>query len=123
MSIHTSNDSFLGYLHTFRGFAIINIVFIHCVVAAFLAVDQMDVHPIPIWNELLFHDSTLYFSFISGLLFTAILQKRGYNKFYLSKARNVILPYAFLTLLITVLKFLTPEQSGIEASIPNFLGH
>lgn len=108
-----SNDSpqFLGYLHSFRGFAIINIVLIHAVVAALVAIESMNMsNPIALTNEVLFHDSTLYFAVISGLLFSAILKSRGYKKFYINKLKYVILPYLFLTAIVTIIKVLAPQQ-------------
>ena len=109
---------FLGYLHSFRGFAILNIVFIHAVVAAVIGSNNNEfdlTNPVAIINEVLFHDSTIYFAIISGLLFSAILQKRGYQKFYLSKLRYVVLPYLFITLVVTASKWAggsISEQNG-----------
>lgn len=98
-----SNSQFLGYLHSFRGFAIINIVLIHAVVASLVAIEDMNMsNPIALINEVLFHDSTLYFTIISGLLFSAILRPRGYKAFYKSKVMNVLAPYAFITLLVSL---------------------
>ncbi len=97
--------SFLGYLHSFRGFAIINIVFIHAFgYALFLSnnnsFDTKD--PISIANGLLFHNSTIYFAVISGILFSVVLKSKGYKRFYSSKLKNVLLPYLFLTLLFSI---------------------
>ncbi len=115
----TNSSTFLGYLHSFRGFAIINIVLIHAVVAALVAIDQMNMsNPIAMANEVLFHDSTLYFAVISGLLFTAILKRRGYNRFFKSKVKNVILPYVFITGIVTIFKALNPDE---EASAQPFI--
>jgi len=101
----TNSSKFLDYLHSFRGFAIINIVTIHCVVAALVAIQSMDMsNPIALINEVLFHDSTLYFAVISGLLFTAVLKAKGYKRFYLNKLKYVIFPYVFITAIVTILK-------------------
>ncbi len=113
MSIRTNNSNFLGYLHSFRGFAILNIVFIHAIVGALIAVDnKLDMtNPIAITNEVLFHDSTLYFSVISGLLFSAILKGKGYKRFYTSKIKFVILPYLFITGIVAIFKTAFQEES------------
>lgn len=106
-------SGFLGYLHSFRGFAILNIVFIHSVVAALLGSNDMQLDmtdPVAIFNEVLFHDSTLYFSMISGLLFTAILEKKGFKRFYTSKLKYVVLPYFFITVIVTVFKAIFDES-------------
>lgn len=117
------NDSqvaFLGYLHSFRGFAIINIVFLHAVVAIFIAAKIAFNHPLFLINEALFHDSTLYFSIISGVLFTIILKPKGYTVFYRSKFKYVILPYLFITLLISLVKVSFAENANFPALIYNF---
>lgn len=99
-----SQPIFLGYLHSFRGFAIANIVFIHVVVAIFITAKIAFNHPLFLINEAFFHDSTLYFSIISGILFTAVLKPKGYTNFYKNKLKYVIFPYLFFTLLISLIK-------------------
>ena len=96
---------FLGYLHSFRGFAIINIVAIHAVVFALFAVPNFDwnpKNPIVIGNEILFHNSTIYFAVISGILYMTILQYKGFKAFFISKAKYVLLPYLFFTLIFSI---------------------
>ena len=96
---------FLGYLHSFRAFAILNIVAIHAIAFAIYACNNntLDLKdPINIINEILFHNSTIYFAVISGLLFSVVLKSKGYKRFYSSKLRNVLLPYLFLTLIFSI---------------------
>jgi peptidoglycan/LPS O-acetylase OafA/YrhL len=100
-----NKPNFLGYLHSFRGFAIINIVFIHAFAFAFYDYNNssMDLkNPYIMASELIFHNSTIYFAVISGLLFSIVLKSKGYKKFYISKFKNVLLPYLFLTLLFSI---------------------
>ena len=52
-------------------------------------------------SESLFHDSTIYFALISGLLFSLVLQPRGWSAFFSSRLANVISPYVVMTLLFT----------------------
>jgi surface polysaccharide O-acyltransferase-like enzyme len=97
--------SFLGYLHSFRGFAIINIVFIHAFGYALYDFSDKGFDPkspFYIGNELLFHNSTIYFAVISGILFSVVLKSKGYKIFYISKLKNVLLPYLCLTLLFSI---------------------
>jgi len=102
-----SDRSFIPHLHAFRGFAIINIVFIHCWVTAIYfvkpsaPVTKSDTFQGAI-NEALFHGSTLYFTLISGILFSIILSQRPWKKFFASKAQNVVLPYVFVTLVYSL---------------------
>lgn len=104
--MNNNNSSlFLGYLQSFRGFAIINIVAIHAIgLALYFVYNNADVskNTFSIVNQLLFHNSTIYFAVISGLLFSAVLKSKGYKHFYLNKFKNVLLAYLFLTLFFSV---------------------
>lgn len=112
---------FLGYLHSFRGFAILNIVIIHAFVAASIGANKLDFSNwLLLTNEVLFHDSTLYFAVISGILFSAVLRPRGYVKFFKSKAVNVVLPYLVLTIILTLFSFNWGAAEGVFASIAAF---
>ena len=105
MTNDKNQPSFLGYLHSFRGFAILNIVAIHAFGYALYAVSNNNFspkNPFSIGNELLFHNSTIYFAVISGILFSVVLKSKGYKRFYSSKLKNVLLPYLFLTLLFSI---------------------
>ena len=114
----TDKENFLDYLHSFRGFAILCIVIVHVgvmpLVAAndFQEADRSD--PIFIVNEALFHDSTIYFALISGLLFSAVLRTRGWKRFYRSKFLYVFLPYLFFSALLSIGK--PPEEAGQSGS-------
>lgn len=96
-------SGFLGYLHSFRGVAIIKIVLGHAMAAAFIAAYGKfdELHPLIMVSEIFYHDSTLYFAIISGLLFTKVLEPKGYFNFFSSKVKNILLPYVFFTLLLT----------------------
>lgn len=98
---------FINSIHAFRGFAIINIVAIHAIEFIFFFAGTATNTPKTdltaySWGEsILFHDSTLYFTFISGILFSMILAERGYFRFFKSKLVYVVLPYLFFTCLFT----------------------
>lgn len=103
MSVNSiEKPNFLKYLHSFRGFAILNIVIIHAIGFGVYEVTIDPKYPVSVANELLFHNSTIYFALISGLLYTAILKEKGYAKFFISKLKYVFLPYVFITLIYTV---------------------
>lgn len=92
-------------LHAFRGFAILNVVAVH-VFGFFIYYAQvnkpgLDVKWLDRVNEVLFHDATIYFTLISGILFSLVLKQRGWKSFYRSKLLNVIVPYFLMTLLFT----------------------
>ncbi|WP_188150830.1 acyltransferase family protein [Teredinibacter waterburyi] len=98
---------FIPSLHAFRGFAIINIVAIHAIEFIFYfagtakSTEKPDLTPFAWTESILLHDSTLYFTFISAILFSLILSERGYIHFFKSKLLNVALPYLFFTCIMT----------------------
>ncbi len=100
--------AFNNPIHAFRGFAIINIMAIHAF-AFVLYYAGTNENPagtalsiLGPANSILLHDSTLYFTFISGILFSMILAERGYARFYQSKFSYVLLPYLFFTILYSL---------------------
>lgn len=108
---------FLTYLNSFRGFAIINIVAIH---AFFFTLKDFG-GPIDYANELLFHNGTIYFALISGLLYTAILKKKGYAQFFISKLKFVVLPYLFFTLFYSIFDDKSQDFFVLHSSLKNYL--
>lgn len=102
---------YLGYIHSFRGFALLNVVAVHALSLAIIIPSNWvsdPTAPLTVLSETLFHDSTIYFALISGLLFSAILRLRGYQDFYPSKAMYVLLPY------IAVLAVRLARLSGLR---------
>lgn len=124
-------SSFNHALHAFRGFAIINISLIHVIAWPFFTIRDrgLDIAPafgmVDAINGILLHDSTLYFTFISGILFPIVLKAKGYAKFYESKFKFVFLPYLFFTLLFTIISPFSPEATGDTVIVRffSFLGN
>jgi len=97
--------TYLHHVHAFRGFAILNIVAIHAAALAQFIPSGGQVDSTSLFssiNETLFHDATLYFALISGLLYSAVLKPRGLNAFFRGKLLNVVAPYTFCTLVFSV---------------------
>jgi surface polysaccharide O-acyltransferase-like enzyme len=98
----TENMPFSAPLHAFRGFAILFIVAVHSWAVPIFINANAKTDPGIKWvntlNEVLFHDSTLFFTLISGVLFSIILQSRGWKTFFQRKLLNVVLPYVVVTL-------------------------
>lgn len=97
-------DGYLHNVHAFRAFAILNIVAIHAAaIAQFVPaggnIDTSSYYPAV--TETLFHDGTLYFALISGLLYSAVLKPRGLQAFFRGKLLNVVAPYVFFTLVFS----------------------
>jgi surface polysaccharide O-acyltransferase-like enzyme len=91
-------------IHAFRGFAILNVMAIHMFAFLFMTAEkaeqpaQQALSILARINETLFHDATLYFTIISGILFSTILKERGYKQFFQSKFNYVFLPYVFFSI-------------------------
>lgn len=102
MSMKVGHDS---ALHAFRGFAILCVVAIHSIgFILFYAKHEapgLNVESASVANEIIFHDSTIFFALISGILFSKILINRGWFLFYQNKLRNVVAPYLFFTICFT----------------------
>lgn len=66
--------------------------------------------------EMIFHDSTIFFTLISGLLFTLVLRQRSWQRFFSGKLRTVAIPYVVVTVLYSTLRF-GSETGGELADI------
>lgn len=99
------SGTYLHHIHAFRGFAILNIVAIHAAAIAQFVPSNGRIDSTSLFsslNETLFHDATLYFALISGLLYSVVLKPRGLNAFFRGKLLNVVAPYIFCTLLFSI---------------------
>jgi len=109
------SSTYLHHVHAFRGFAILNIVAIHAAALAQFIPSGGSIDTTSLFsslNETLFHDATLYFALISGLLYSAVLKPRGLSAFFRGKLLNVVAPYAFWTLVFSVV-ILQLDGSGV----------
>ncbi|MGF1454108.1 MAG: acyltransferase family protein [Alphaproteobacteria bacterium] len=96
------------HLHLFRGFAIICILMVHAyALSVHYAPASMQSHVALTWSrdivETLLHGSTLFFTLLSGILFSKCLAGRPWTTFFQNKISNVALPYLWVTLLFTLL--------------------
>ena len=81
---------YLHDLHAFRGVAILAIVMAHAaglvlIQNARAAGGTQFAPTVKAINEVLWHDSTVFFALISGLLFSAVLAPRGWRAFFRGK--------------------------------------
>jgi peptidoglycan/LPS O-acetylase OafA/YrhL len=115
--------SFYKHLHAFRGFAILNIVAAHCWTTLMIIATQDNINhelrPLSAVSETLFHNATIYFAVISGLLFSLILKKYSWKKFYLSKVKNVLAPYIVFSVIFAFLSGLLIVAPGTEPLTAN----
>lgn len=118
------SSSYIKHLHAFRGFAILNVVGAHA--WSFMIFWTGGLTPESLnglfwFTETLFHGSTLYFAIISGLLFSQVLERRGWSVFYQSKFTNVVMPYVVISLLLTAFYWQYLVQNPNVNN--NFLGY
>ena len=98
-------SSYDQLLHAFRGIAILCIVLMHgfgfMIHYAANEPPEIKVGIFYVLNEVLFHDGTIFFALISGLLFSYVLARKGWASFFRSKLVNVVFPYLFFTIIFT----------------------
>ncbi|CDF78239.1 acyltransferase 3 [Formosa agariphila KMM 3901] len=117
-SLPKKNGPFLKHFHYFRGFAIINIVFAHLISyspAPSSLIDSSRTELLNSLREILFHNSTIYFLFVSGFLFYYLSSNFRINAYYKNKLKNVIVPYILIsTLLLLIKSFRSFDQFNIN---------
>ena len=113
---------FLKNILLLRGFAILNIMIVHIWSVSLLNVEENSIYPkiINEIREVFFHDSTIYFIFISGFLVKYLSSRYNTSQYYTAKLKNVIFPYLFLSTAYFFLKFLTSE---IDSPVNEFFGY
>lgn len=102
--VKDDSSEYMRHLHAFRGFAILNVVGAHAWSFMIFWTGQLSSDSIKhfFWlTETIFHGSTIYFAIISGILFSKVLNKKGWKRFYNGKLSNVLLPYIIMTCVIT----------------------
>lgn len=128
--MHTlQKPDFIRYLHSFRGLAILAIIGAHAWSMLGSMSGLQESNPDYIWiyasTETLFHGATLFFALISGILYSQVLHNQSWRAFFSNKALNVLLPYVFISLLLTALAW--PEYlaygkaNGIDFFFPEEL--
>lgn len=90
---------FLRHVHYFRAFAIINVVLVHAWMFPESARGGAAHDIVDMVREFLFHDSTIYFMYISGFLFAYLAARLDPLRYYKNKVFNVLLPYLFISVL------------------------
>lgn len=111
---------FLKNIHYFRAFAIVNIVIVHVwsIPEIYKEYNRALYAFIDITKEVMFHDSTIYFIFISGFLFHHLSPNFELKKYYKSKLFNVIFPYLFITMVILLFKNIDYSNFSFSFRIP-----
>lgn len=119
-----ARKEFIGYLHAFRGIAILSIMGAHAWSGLGWLSGAQDHDPDYIWlyatTESLFHGTTLFFALISGILVTRVLRGMPWKKFYKNKFNHVILPYIVVSAALTAIAW--PEISKWIQAHPDSIG-
>lgn len=117
------SKGFYLHLHAFRGFSIINIVAAHTWVMLVMIMTQGQVpdsiKQVMVVSETFFHNATIYFAVISGILFSLILRDYSWKKFYIGKFKNVVCPYLVFSIFLTFLgaMVLVPPGTDIPSAL------
>lgn len=100
-SAATNEPTHYAHLHAFRGFAILCVIGSHAWTSLMFRVGGVamadEMRGLYSLIQTVFHDATIYFALISGLLFSKVLQGRPWHNFYRNKLKYVILPYVILS--------------------------
>jgi len=108
---------FLYSIHSFRAFAIVNVILLHLwsmpAQGRFPEAAALIGHV----RESLFHDATFYFLFISGFLFQYLSSGFQLKRFYRNKASFVLAPYLILSTVawVPLAATLVSGAGGLEA--------
>lgn len=101
----SSRSSRLSFIDDFRTLAILQIVLLH-VTRTYLIrgmeTRAAETNIVFAMNDTLFHNATLYFTLISGILYVRLVAGRSKRKFYESRFTSVILPYVLITVVLTL---------------------
>jgi surface polysaccharide O-acyltransferase-like enzyme len=108
-------NHFIVHLHAFRGISIALIVFFNCGAYGIYRLGQdpfLDYLGLASVLEGLAHNATVFFALISGLLYAVLLSNRSWRSFFRGKLLNVLVPYIFMSILLTPV--VMPFSGGLE---------
>ncbi|CAK0773202.1 putative poly-beta-1,6-N-acetyl-D-glucosamine export protein [Gammaproteobacteria bacterium] len=108
---------YLHDVHGFRGVAILFIVAAHISGTYLYHHHQVvgEYEPerlLTAINEVLWHNTTIYFSLISGLLFSIVSASHGWVVFFYHRVKNVLFPYLVMSALFTFVDYHIAVANG-----------
>jgi surface polysaccharide O-acyltransferase-like enzyme len=105
---YKSRNDFLGYIQTYRAIAAIFVIAVHC---PWLLSDAHEAS----FTTIIFNRSTQLFIFLSGFVFQHLSNKFNWKAYYISKFKNVIIPYFIISLPILLYRlFISKTIPDIE---------
>lgn len=106
---------FIGYIHNFRGIAIIYVV------AAHILVNWPEGSFTRKVLDVIFQNSTILFLFIAGYLFQHLSARFEYKDYLLKKFQNVICPYLIISVPVIAYRLMSNDIPGFTlAEHPDF---
>ncbi|PCK08594.1 MAG: hypothetical protein COA42_08295 [Alteromonadaceae bacterium] len=119
------SPSFIPHLNAFRGVAIISIIIGHALSGGFYFVRHesswTSTSLFSAMAETFGHGGTIYFTLISGILFSLILKSRGWGTFAKSKILYVLLPYIFFSAGYTLYGFRDGGMGFFEGTLVEYM--
>ncbi|PUZ20301.1 Peptidoglycan/LPS O-acetylase OafA/YrhL, contains acyltransferase and SGNH-hydrolase domains [Chitinophaga costaii] len=109
-SIGGSGKKFIGYIHHFRGVAIIYVV------AAHVLVQWPKGSVTSRILDLIFQNSTILFLFIAGYLFQHLSARFQYKDYLIKKFQNVICPYLIISAFVIGYRLIWQDVPGFTSS-------
>lgn len=116
----------LPVLDQLRAIAILSIVFLHSGRTYFLRGPEphySDHDLIFALNDIIFHDTTIYFTLISAIIYARSLHKKGALRYWLGRLENVVLPYIVVTIFFTTIAWQLGRRSGSAESLWQTIVH
>ncbi|MCZ0960622.1 acyltransferase [Paracoccus benzoatiresistens] len=116
----------LAALDQFRGLAILMIVFLHSGRTYFFRGGhplEDDSNAVFALNDTLFHNATVYFTMISGIVYAHALWRKGRWKFLSGRIRNVLLPYVVVSVGLTLLVAWAGRSHDSARTLPGQIVH
>ncbi len=105
------SKQFLWSFHYFRAFAILSVVASHVWVLPNLNSKLGNTQRLI--KELFFHDSTIYFVFISGFLIMHLKEKITTSSYYISKVKNILIPYTLICIFLLFVNGVLGEKTEV----------
>ena len=125
VGVQTGNSSYVRYLDFFRALTILQIVMLH---AGHAFLQRGYAEPIAesdfvfVAVNVFFHDATIYFTLISGILYSRIFFTRPHGLFLKARLLNVGTPYVVVSAALTAFFWFLASRSAGEWHVEKLVG-
>ncbi|WP_448212938.1 acyltransferase family protein [Colwellia sp. MEBiC06753] len=123
-----ASNQFHRPLHLYRALAITLIVAAHSwSLPIFFYSPDFSLDPqlklLSAFTETLFHDGTIIFALISGLLFSLVLEQKGWQRFFINKMKYVLSPYIVISFVYGLIQWKLMFVGFYDITPNNFAGY